>query len=399
MRTLGWLILGLFSFNSAVAEQIVNEYEHDIDQQIVKVFPVDKSINGALFVYKKYLEQRKSLIDPERSKLIVYEIKDTALAKTVPFLTIGSTDKHEIGEIARVIDGYLIPVIRGGNLVELYKYDTGKQAVQKINLPNASAKYGRSEKIFSLTDGYITVGYSDLNPSATFYTYNNSTKHEIDLHKSVGNIFSVDDVTELNGRVYIAGTSAVANGEDASNAWIYSIDKQFSKSSIRSYFLEIGESVSNHAEFIESLHSFPSVQVLSRKSKYSPQTVRIFKLLEKPEIVWQLDLDKIEESKNIAIAGVCKDGYVIAQIGNIKSSPASKGIVYREIGAKGEEKRVWAEEIVTGGFGTSIYLHPTSKYLFSLANYNKTESVRRQDGWYSWMGYRVDKYTVSNECI
>ncbi len=157
--------------------------------------------------------------------------------------------------------------------------------------------------------------------------------------------------------------------------------------------------MSHHAEFIKSLHSFPSVQVLSRKSKFAPHTVRIFKLLVKPEMVWQFDLNKIEGLQNIAIAGVCKDEYVIAQINNTKPSRTADNIIYREIGSKGKEKRIWTEKTVTGGFLTSIYLQPTSEYLFSLMNYSKTENVRRQDGWYSWMGYRVDKYTMSKGCI
>jgi len=390
----------LLSFSLVQAEPLVVGYEYDIDQEVVGVLSVDQR-NNTVFIHKKYLESRKSHYDPKRSKHIVYEVMDTALGKTIPLLKINSSVTHEIGRVAKVNDGYMIPVIRERKRIELYKYIPGKQTIQPVDLPGQATTQGSLHQTFALANGYITIVASRDTFNVTFNAYNNSIQTQINPNvDDIGKMLTVDDVTELNGRIYIVGSSVGKISNSISNVWICSLESQFPKdvkNSTACSILEMDAASGTRSKFIESTHAIPSLQVLSRKIAFSPATVRIFRLETKPRTVWQRDLTFVEDGENLAIAGICKDEYIFAMIARYKKSvPAN--IDFREITSNGKEKKVWSQEIAAGDTLVNIYLSPTPEHFFYFANFRKFESVRRQDGWYDWIGYSVDKFNIREAC-
>ena len=114
-------------------------------------------------------------------------------------------------------------------------------------------------------------------------------------------------------------------------------------------------------------------------------------------MVWQFDLVAIQSGQRIAVAGICSDEYIFAKAAEFKKSvPAN--IEFREIDSSGKEKRVWSESVATDASLVNINLYSASDNLFYFANFSKTESVKRDGGWYSWSGYSVNKFSIRDEC-
>jgi hypothetical protein len=137
--------------------------------------------------------------------------------------------------------------------------------------------------------------------------------------------------------------------------------------------------------------------VLTRTKRYVPPTVHIFKIGDKIKQIWQLDLSEIEGGQNTQIAGICSDKYLFAQ--KVKpNSTIFNAVEYKIISSAGQEIRTWKERMVINGSLLNVDIFPTTDYFFTVSNFSKTEEVRRQDGWYSWLGFRVDKIDIRKEC-
>lgn len=394
--------LGLiFYFQLVVAEAgnlegVVSGFEQNIDQQVVRVFPVQKSDAGLVFLYKKYLEPRKVKTQDERSKTIGYEILNTRSSEKVPFLSVDFSDNHFIGKVTEFQNGFLIPVVHNNTSVEVFNYTRDDQKVESANLKVFSYKDGIVKQLFYLEGGFLALIANGSESKLVFQAYGTESQTVIDLTERKLFLSGIDDITELDGRVYIVG-SVAKQGTSESNLVLFSFDKQFSKESLKSYPINMDVHGSRQAEFILTTHAYPSLQVLIRKERYSPPTLHLFKLDHKAVEVWKFDFDEIEGNRNLQVAGVCQDQYVFST--KIKSKGViSDSIEFRVLTSGGKESRVWKEQLLNNGSLISVGAYPTADNLFVVSNYSKMEDTRRQDGWYSWLGYRVDKLSLVEYC-
>ena len=378
-------------------EPIVMGYEYNIDQQVVNVFPLDKNEQRTIFLYKKYLEQRKSKVDIERSKTIVYYIRDTQGNKTVPFITLDFLEAHLIGKITKVSDGFLIPVIYNLNSAKIFKYTLSDQAVRSIELPDFSVKDGVLRQLFYIKEGYLAVNEIRDALKIVYQPYNSSNQTTLDFNNKKFRLSSVDDITEFNGRIYIVGSAFKEDGKNDNSIWLNSFDSRFSKESMQSFNIDVGSAVSQQAEFILTTHNYPSLQVMTRTSMYAPATVNIFKLDPLAKLIWRFDLSEIEGNRNAFVAGICADEYLFARKVRSKKT-ISDSIEFRIISSSGKERRAWIEAMVVNGSLLNVGNYPGTDYFFTITNFSKTEEIRRQDGWYSWLGFRIDKFDLQKEC-
>ncbi|MEY3288357.1 MAG: hypothetical protein RLZZ419_599, partial [Pseudomonadota bacterium] len=242
IRAISVIIFFYMSITEVTAdksEQIVTEYEHNIDQQVVSIFPVDKNEHSIIFLYKKYLEQRKSKVNIERSKTIVYEIRNTQVTKVVSFLTLDFSDSHFIGKILKVADGYWIPVIHSTKQVQMFLYRLSDQTIKSIDLPAFSNKDGVVRKLFHIKDGYLAVVAFGDTIKLVYQPYDTSIQTIIDINIEKRRITSVNDISEFNDRIYVVG-SALKNVDQSSNSiWLSSFDSRFSKESMKSLTIEL----------------------------------------------------------------------------------------------------------------------------------------------------------------
>ncbi|WP_262964898.1 hypothetical protein [Methylobacter psychrophilus] len=379
------------------SEQIVIEYEHNIDQQVVSVFPADKNEHSIIFLYKKYLEQRKSKVNIERSKTIVYEIRNNQNTKVVPFLTFDFSDSHFIGKILKVADGYWIPVTHSTKQVQIFLYRSSDQTVKSIDLPAFSNKNGVVRQLFHIKDGYLAVIAFGDTIKLVYQAYDTSIQTVIDINSEKRRIVSVNDISEFNGRIYII-SSALKSIDQASNSiWLFSFDNRFSKESMQSLAIKLPMTGYQQAEFISTTHNYPSLQVLTRTKKYVPPTVHIFKIEDKIKKIWQLDLSEIEGNHDAQVAGICSDKYLFVR--KVKANNTIfNSVEYKIISLAGKEIRTWKEQMVINGSLLNVGIFPITDYFFTVSNFSKTEEVRRQDGWYSWLGFRVDKTDIRKDC-
>ena len=377
-------------------DSLISGYERNIDQRIVESTAAGPDASEAFIVTKKYLENRKAAVDRERAKYIAYEVRRVKDGKTIPLQTYRREDAPEITSIARFGDSYVIPVIRADRHLELYKYVPGGETLQRVNTPERQVRGKRIERVFVLENGYVEVTSVGAELAVGFRSYDGAESLSLDLGDAAGRIVAIDDVMVIDGTIYVLLASQEQSSESLS-VWLYRFDSHFAASSRFEDRLVRENAVSIKSRFVDSTHKFPSAEIAIRKSLGQPPIVKLMALGETLKLVKPLDAERVEGEPNFAVAGICDDEYIVAKKLFSKNS-ISKKIEYQTIGSDGKVKRTWNVQMVDHGSIVDISLVPLTRDILSLVNFSRFEDARRKNGWYSWLGYRVDRFNVLQNC-
>lgn len=380
---------------AALAVTVTFGFERDVDQRIVALVPSDTNEPPSMFVTKTYLEQRKARVNPERSKSITYAIRAIAGGGSTEIFTFRAEDSSDIGSAGKVADGYVVPVILDGRRVRLYEFASDRGTAEPMEPPNQEPPRENVSRAFALGSGYLEVSSIGDAVSASFRNYSGSASLVVDLDSGAGRIIAVDDVLEVDGNIYILLTSA--DGQHTLSVRLFRFDSQFTKASRTESRLMTGDFASVKSRFVGATHALPSVQITSRKSLHEPSSVQLVRLDATQSLVKRFEFTTIGGGDKLAIAGICKDMYVFARI-IIPENAVATNIEYGIMDSVGAVKRTWSEEIVVGGSVVDVKLAPAVGAFFSLVNFSKLEDSRRSDGWYSWLGYRVDRFDITKDC-
>jgi len=393
--SLSFAILCAASTPDVSGAPVMLGFERNVDQRIVALVPSDTNEPPSMFITKTYLEQRKARVNPERSKSMTYAIRPIGGGDATEIFTFRADDSSNIGSAGKVTDGYIVPVILDGRSVHLYEFVPGRGAAERMEPPNQEPQRENVSRAFALATGYLEVSSIGDAVSASFRNYSGSAPVVVDFGSAAGRIIAVDDVLEGDGNISVLVTSA--DGEHALSVWIFRFDSQFTKSSRTDSRLMTGDFASVKSRFVGATHALPSVQITSRKSLREPFLVQLIRLDAIQSLVKRFDFTTTEGGDKLAIAGICKDMYVFARI-IIPENAVATNIEYGIMDSGGAVKRTWSEEMVVGGSIVDVNLAPTVDAFVSLANFSKLEDSRRPDGWYSWLGYRLDRFDITTDC-
>jgi hypothetical protein len=100
------------------------------------------------------------------------------------------------------------------------------------------------------------------------------------------------------------------------------------------------------------------------------------------------------EARDFAVAPACNGRVLVAQ--RTKSGTA-QGLSI-SLAGPARKTSILTIEVVNPGVIASTKLLVTHDYVYVASNYSKLEQTRRADGWYSWSGYRVDRFKKSDFC-
>lgn len=382
---------------------LLSGYEMDIDQRIVRAIAAGEGDSEAVIVIKRYLEGRKVAVSPEVGKRISYEarylaqgrsasVKDTVVLDAYP-----AEDVPEVARMSWPSGGVMIPVMRRAGPLELFHYEPNMGVMRRLELPEEGKSGSRRDRVFALRDGYVAVTSIGGAPAVAVHDYDGGKAEPLDLGDEPGKIVAIEDVAQFGSGVYLLLTSREPGGDEALSVWLLQFDSELAADSRVGRRLVRESAFALVPRFVSSTHEFPSAVIAIRKSVREPPIVKLLALGATVKLVGEFATERLEGEPNVAIAGICDDGYVIARR-LFSDGSVSKEVDFQVIDAGGKAVRAWKEQMVDRGSIVDVSLMPFAGDLLALVNFNQFEETRRKDGWYSWLGYRVDRFEVRQDC-
>lgn len=139
---------------------------------------------------------------------------------------------------------------------------------------------------------------------------------------------------------------------------------------------------------IPSFNSGLALYVQSRNSILEPPENII--LNHKLKVVWNNKASKLE-GDSLSIAGICSSDFAILRKKSTKK--VADSIDLSIISSSGKQRFSVDKKMIDNGFLADVMLAPETKTsVIMIMNFSKTESVRREDGWYSWEGYKITRF-------
>lgn len=395
-----WALLFLvFCEQAGAVEPLLMKYEPGTDKEIVKIVGVDDKAQELLLIEKSFLSKRKASFDPKRSDYEAYVVVDAIQKKVLPFITAHVDETVSFGGIARVSDGYIIPVVREKKRIELYQYNRQKGSIQRFGDKLVPKQIANLNDIYATTNGYITVSAKRNSMRVKFYPYNDGAGRVLSLLPPNDTIVSIADIIELNNTIYLVGIGQ--SGINSRYLWVASIDLLKSENIALSYRVSIADGRTMSAKFVRSHDDMLSVFLSERQSGFSPPVVSLVLLGDdKPVRIWEESASDIQGDKDYFVSWVCGNKLLIAKKSKSKSKKTyrqSLGFSLIVIGGKAVHLPIKVE--FENSVLKDVSLYPSSDYLFSVSNFSKVEKTKRSGGWYSWYGYRVDKIDIHRECV
>lgn len=400
IKSLFLALVVILHFESAeadfkTAQSVFAGYRENSDQQVVQVFPANASSESIIVLYKQYLEPRKVKANPALGDKVEYLIYDSRANKSISLINVHLADKPIIGKIVKTNDGFLIPIFTGDKDFKLFKYSLSQQSVGLINIRPFALKNGVVKQIFHISNGYIALVDAENKAKLVYQPYDAENRMVLDFEYLQLPTLSIEDVAEASGYVYLVAKAAKLQGETVS--FVYRVNDKFAAESLKVAGLDIDSKLSQHALFISTSHSHPSLQVLTRKRDPGPPSLYLFKISETARLVWRFDFDEIEAGSGLQVAGICGDRYIFSR--RVKSNGRiSNSAEFRLLNAQGQEMALWTRQILANGSVINVAPESIGGNIYAVSNYSKQEDARRNDGWYSWLGFQIDNLPAVDLC-
>lgn len=371
-------------------------YEHGVDQQIVQVL-IDQSATPQAYIVKKYLEPRKARTNPDLARTLTYELLGLESAPRTTLFKVPVEEMILLGSSASVPDGFfLVPVVMRTTSLDIVKATLGAHSVQRLDLTREDVT-SRIDHVFALQTGYVEVRSIGQKVLVQVARYDGSAPVTVDTEGATGRVVALHDVVERQGNVFLLVTSVEPGAENILSLRLLQYDSQFSRSSRMETLLLRESAAFVNANFIDSVHLGIAVKATLAKSLREPPVVQLIQIGERPKVIRQFDIHAFDADGQIAFAGICNDQYVYARKGDDGAGQSGQ-LEYGILDSSGVEKRTWTEQASPGASILGVTLAPWRRELLSFVNFNQLEDARRKDGWYSWLGYRVDRIDIEKDC-
>lgn len=360
-----------------------------LDQEAISIIGITPDTEALLLVTKEFLSKRKRKADPSR-KYMKYFIRDVNNKSRIMLLTAAQSEDIIVGRASLRGDYFVIPVIRNHTRVELYAYGPHNNSISMIGKVTPG---NYISAVYAVSDGYIVVSSRRERTDAIYYAYEGG--HSTILTTELSDV-RVDDVTELHGTLYVTVTGKIHKGDRQ----IWQISANRRTSSTLDFHRNIVKAASNilQASYLPITHKAPSLRIFSLSGGFlgNDAKMNIVSLDDKPSSVWEKKLPVIESGLKFSAVGICKSDYLISEIRTERDSHKSS-IVFTYTG---NPARTIQYPEITEQYTvlTRLLMFPTEDTVYVVTNFSKQEDVRRDGGWWSWYGFRVDQLNIENLC-
>jgi hypothetical protein len=378
-------------------ETLLDQYEKDIDQAIVSIVGENEGNQGIIVVAKKFLDRRKAAVDPKRSLYEVYEIIDTEKKKVVSLLTVPVDEKLIVGNAARGDDEYIIPVVRSDKIIEVYKYKLSTGLVTDVEIPEIDTKYNNILSVFATSHGFFFEVPSGGGVALIYHSNRTKKQIEIPLLGKDNIVISINDVIEQKGTVFITGLGTGSHNPANSYVWIYSFQSDNYKK-VKKTFLKLKENDELlYPKFISTMDSSPSILLSQRASINNSPVMSILNFDGEQETVWNTNTSNSQDDENYSVSGICNGQFMILRKNTMKK-PFKQLIDFLIVSKDGTENKFDIETLSSKDNYSDVMVKSINNFLYVLINFNRFEDVRRSEGWYSWIGYSVNKLELNAVC-
>lgn len=392
MKSRSLVVAALFAALSAPtvgAELIAMGFEPGVDQEALDAYAMPSGETAVLS--KRFIEEGKT---GALKNKVVYELRLAKSRQALPLAEFTASDKPVVGPLTPIGNGVIVPVIRGGSQLELYRYDAGRPTLQRLTAAEqAAASMGSLSKVYAFADALLLVG-SQGQLEYRGYDAREGTPLELppDLRK-----MTVDDVLDAGSMLHIVGVAPAMVGSSV-RALLVSFDKGALKKAPKVTALEVGRAEVIQSRFIRPARAKLAVSVLAHPSLRSPPSFSIVEAAgDGSRVVWQRELASPEDRRLVAAAAACRDAYAFARHVRVKQSPLLN-IEWVKVSADGKQTPLTAAYADPQGIFGTIGIANGAPYPMSIVNFRRLEDTRRADGWHSWLGFRVDDLSKDIPC-
>lgn len=405
MKILFYITVAVFTFKVNAVESVLYKHEVNTDNKIISIVGDNNTTNGLILIEKSFLEKWKKKLNPKRGAHVLYNIIDEKNpAKGTLLLKAPFNEKITIGKSAWVKNGYVIPVLRGNGIVEGYIYNPNSKISRKF-FTNSRAKKSYTLFVYALSRGYVVISSVRSEVIVHYYSYGSSDANPIEVFNNENNITSVSDVVEMGGKVFLTGNRVKSK---SLSAW--SSEFNFKQRSVKDEVVDLmtgiegkDDNVIFKTKFIPSLSSIPSILLLKKESAYAQKGIfTIIKLEKNKRSIWKKTISNIMPGDRTIVSEYCRDQYLLMNkiARTTKEKTLYQKVSFEVISGKGMNQELDLKTLhrINSEVIQNMMLYPVNNKIYVLANFNKLEKTRRDDGWYSWHGYRVDSYNVSSKC-
>jgi len=374
-------------------QEITVQYDKGLDQAVELVIAGSTNTDGGIYIVKKYLSPRKAKVNPERSKYVEIVIRDGK--NEVPLLKVPADKYSSISSTKGINGEYILSVTIGGE-VEKYRYLVGSQKIEEMNTNELQSPTGvqskailsNSNSIFVLSSNTSELKYlsklisisSDLEELAKAET----------LYQVPNAILEIKEIFEADGKQFILGSGFISSDRSNSFIWIITLTPGGSGFHISASRYDLKKSTSFDARFISTAHMRPAIHLMARSEHYQPP--EDFILNDKLDVLWHRKSERLT-GDDISITGICSKDFAILE--KKKTGKITDSINLSVVTAAGKLRSIEKYKMVNGGTLVNALLQPLHKSsVYVYANFDQMENVRRKDGWYSWLGYKVSRFQL-----
>jgi hypothetical protein len=393
-----WLIsISSICFGSIVYAQsfslLTEQWEEGTDTAVIKVLGLHPKNNNLLYIKKTYKNSQWQSLFPEQTYPERYEFIETQSNKVRSFITVNNSEKLNFGEVAKIKETFIIPVIRYGNHLTLYSYAplTGEvKAWIKVE-----SKYDHISSVYALTNGFITIYSKGAYAYADFDSYDGKIHALLPIINKKKRARQILDIVEKNGQIFL-----IAKGEHNKNEsalWLHTfVSGNAIKSGISTKFEGFTKQFLN-AGFIPSLGHTPVLWISQREKALSLSKVSLVKLDTKMSVIWKKKMSTISQWTKTAAVSLCKGHFLISK--EEKRSRLSDAIEFQSYNINPHQSVLNIEpDVISRSIITSFNFMPIKASLYSILSFRQRAKQRGPNGWYPWYGYSIKKLNIDRDC-
>lgn len=369
-------------------EEYLFSYDEELDQEVVANYEFGcTKVSPGVAVAKEYVSKRKAKANVERSQYVDYVIINEGAH--IKLLTAPADVNLKIGRIEKSGEHYFIPVLdEVGNRIDIYSYSTADKKVLKIKSIENDAfedeKYIFASNVAVLVRSANTVS---IVPNAAESVDENA---RLDIYKKENAKIIISDVTEYGEKLFVVGSMYPDASPYEGALWMAEVDRRKKPARIVVHEVGLEGYIVPKLSFVNSSHREPSVMVVKFKEGFREPEVNL--MGSDLNLIWKSKKRYIEADQ-FTIAGVCDEEYLI--VGQLKGKENREMIEVKLINSAGGT--LSSKDYSMGDISSlnEIMVTPSNEGACIMANFNKIEPIRRPDGWYSWVGYRIDSIRLA----
>lgn len=370
-------------------------YEAGVDQQVLATL-VPVGGRAPLLLIHRYLEPAKARALASSAIRPALSIRDANDPSQRPLEADGRRPVW-VGPlgIAGGNDAFVARFEPGG----LRAFRLGGPATSPLRLPWNDGKAPQPapdyERAYFVRGGLFAVRSEGAGQAVDFWADGQAQPIRVPWNLPSGTVTGIHDMTTTPEHVLVLLTIQADGPGALPELWLASLDSpRVAAAPARLTRLETGPLQGGEFRFIRSAQGPAGVSVVARHGWTAAPELQIYPL-GVPTPLWKARLARLESGRDTAVAAVCARSFLVVRR---EGQGRDTTIVSTLVGPTGRSTPLFTWRPPAGQVIVSLTLLATASQAVLTTNIDQLERTRRADGWYGWLGYRLDRWDTAPWC-